>query len=56
MATRLDLAALHRARGPREAAVAEMERACRLLRGLGATRYDGVLTALAGDLGVVLPA
>jgi class 3 adenylate cyclase/tetratricopeptide (TPR) repeat protein len=54
--TRLDLAALHHARGGREAAVTELERACRLLRGLGARRYDGVLTALAGDLGVALPA
>jgi class 3 adenylate cyclase/tetratricopeptide (TPR) repeat protein len=54
--TRLDLAALHRDRGLHEAAVAEMERAVRLLRGLGATRYDATLSALAAALGVPLPA
>jgi class 3 adenylate cyclase/tetratricopeptide (TPR) repeat protein len=54
--TRLDLAALHRDRGQREAAVAEMERACHLLRGLGATRYDATLSALAAALGASLPA
>ena len=54
--TRLDLAALHRDRGRREAAVAEMERASRLLRGLGATRYDATLSALAAALGASLPA
>jgi tetratricopeptide (TPR) repeat protein len=54
--TRLDLAALHRDRGQREAAVAEMERARRLLRGLGVARYDATLSALAAALGASLPA
>jgi class 3 adenylate cyclase/tetratricopeptide (TPR) repeat protein len=49
--TRLDLAALHHARGAREAAASEVERATRLLRGLGVRRYDRVLSALAAELG-----
>ena len=54
--TRLDLAALHRAGDRRGPAVAELERAARLLRELGAGRYDGVLRALAADLGAAPPA
>jgi class 3 adenylate cyclase/tetratricopeptide (TPR) repeat protein len=53
--SRLDLAVLHRDLGRREAGARELERAGRLLRGLGATRYDAILGALATDLGASLP-
>ncbi|HKZ08336.1 MAG TPA: AAA family ATPase [Methylomirabilota bacterium] len=54
--TRLDLVALHRAIGRREDAAAELAAAAHLLRELRVPRYDGVLSALAGDLGVAQPA
>jgi class 3 adenylate cyclase/tetratricopeptide (TPR) repeat protein len=52
--TRLDVATLHRAAGRREAAAVELEGATRLLRGVGVTRYDTALSALAADLGLSL--
>jgi hypothetical protein len=35
--------------------VRELERASRLLRGLGASRYDATVSALSADLGIPLP-